>query len=94
MRLEKRIRALEAKMHSDPVILYFADGTTREICGRADFLLRLFYAACGEGDLSPAQAEAVDLIRRSVDAQEPGGARITELHRCFLHGPAQESGNI
>ena len=35
MRLEERIRALEARFISDPVILYFADGSTREICGAA-----------------------------------------------------------
>ncbi len=94
MKLERRMRALESKMLADPVILYFADGSTREICGRSDFLLRLFYAACGGADLSPAQAEKLDLIRRSVAVQEPGGARMTELIRCFLLGPAEESGNI
>jgi hypothetical protein len=56
MRLEKRIRALEARMLADPVILYFVDGTTREICGRCDYLLRLFYGACVGGDLSPERS--------------------------------------
>lgn len=94
MRLEKRIRALEARMLADPVILYFADGSTREIRGHGHFLLRLFYDACGGGDLSPVQKEQLDLIRRSVSAQEPGGARLTEIIRCFLLGPADASGNI
>ena len=71
MRLEKRVRALEARMLAGPVILYFADGGTREICGRADYLLHLFCAATGGGELSPRQAAELDLIRDSVSA---GGA--------------------
>ena len=90
MKFDKRLRALERRFHADPVILYFADGSTREICGRSDYLLRLFYAACGGGDLSPEQAAQLDLIRQSVDAQEPS-ARMTELIRCFLHSPAKQS---
>jgi hypothetical protein len=94
MRLEKRIRALEARMLADSVILYFADGSKREICGRADYLLRLFCDACYGGDLSPGQAAELDLIRHSVAAQEPGGARMTEIIRCFLHGPAEEPSSV
>ena len=52
MRLEKRVQALEARM-LDPVILYFAEGSTREICGRADYLLRLFCATATEGSSVP-----------------------------------------
>jgi hypothetical protein len=71
MRLEKRIRALETRIVSDPVILHFADGTTREIHGWGDFLLDLLAGACG-GDLSPRETAQLDLIRKSVDPQEPG----------------------
>ena len=94
MRFERRVRALESKMLADPVILYLPDGTTRQICGRSDFLLRLFYAACGGADLSPVQAAAVDLIRRSVAAQEPGGGRMIELVRCALHTPGEEPSSM
>jgi hypothetical protein len=90
MRLEKRIRALEARMLSDPVILYFADGSTREICGRADYLLRLFCDACYGGDLSPRQAAELDLIRDSVGEGGASCAHMTQLIRCFLLGPAEE----
>ena len=89
MRLEKRIRALEAKLITEPVVLYFADGSTRELRGRGDFLLSLFHRARG-GDLSSRQAEQLDFIRRSVSAREPGGAHMTDLLRCFLNGPAEE----
>ena len=56
MKLEKRIHALETKMLSNPVILHFADGSTRVFFGPRYFLLDLFSGVCG-GDLSLDQAE-------------------------------------
>ena len=94
MRLEKRIRALESKMHSDPVILYFADGSTREICGRADYLLKLFCTACYGGELSPRQAAELDLIRDSVGEGGASCAHMIEIVRCFLLGPAEEPSSV
>jgi hypothetical protein len=78
MRLEERIQALEAQMLSDPVILHFADGSVRTLTGRRDFLLDLLSGAYG-GDLSTDQAAQLDLIRKCVRAQEPGGGRLVEL---------------
>jgi hypothetical protein len=63
------------------LILYFADGSTRELRGPRDLLLRLLAAACRGDGLSPEQAAQLDLIRRSVDAQEPGGGHMVELVR-------------
>jgi hypothetical protein len=90
MKFEKRIRALEARMNPDPVILHFADGSTREICGRGDFLLSLLHGACG-GDLNPGQAAQLDLIGKSVYAQEPGGGHMVELVRSVLPPEQRES---
>jgi len=89
MKFEKRVRALEARMITNPVVLYFADGSTRAICGQGDFLLRLLKGVFGRADLSPSQAAQLDLIRQSVYAQEPGGGRMTELMRCFLDAREQ-----
>jgi len=94
MRLEQRIRALEARFHADPVILYFADGSTKEICGRADYLLRLFCAACYGGELSPRHAAELDLIRNSVGEGGASCAHMTQLIRCFLRGPVEEPGSV
>ena len=60
MRIEKRVRALESRFKSDPVVLYFGDGSTREIHGPRDFLLRLLVAAAWGRDLSPGQQEQLD----------------------------------
>jgi len=89
VRVEKRVRALEARYIKDPVVLYFADGSTTEICGHGDFLLRLLADTCSGGELNPVQAKQLDLVRRSVGAREPGGGRLTEVLRCFLEGPVE-----
>jgi hypothetical protein len=52
MRIEKRIRALEARMITEPIILHFADGTTRELCCRGTYLLSLMRDVCRGADLS------------------------------------------
>lgn len=88
MRLEKRIRALEARMLADPVILFSADGSKQEIHGPRNFLLDLLVRACGGAEIKPMQTAQLDLIRESVDAREPGGARMIELIRCCMYGPA------
>ncbi len=82
MRLEKRIRALEARFIRDPIILEFADGSSQEIC-RGGYLLDLFTVALGGADLSAEQSSELDLIRQSVAAREPGGGRIIEVLRAL-----------
>jgi hypothetical protein len=91
MKFEKRIRALEAKTITDPVILLFADGTTRRIQGRGDFLLDLLAAACG-GNPGLREAAQLELICQSVDAEEPGGGHMVELVRSLLSGPHENPG--
>jgi hypothetical protein len=86
VRIERRVRALERRFTADPVVLYFADGSAREICGPRDFVLRLLAAIAWGGDLSPAQKEQLDLIRASVDSVEPGGGHLIDLVRCFFGG--------
>jgi len=88
-RLEKRLRALEAGLLPQSVVLCFADGTTRTICGPANFLFSLFIDACKGSDMSPQRDEQLDLIRRSVNSMEPGGAHMADLIRCFLLGPVK-----
>lgn len=87
MKLEARLRKLEARASSDPIVLHFTDGSTREIRGRGDYLLDLFAGAIGGGDLSPRQAEHVDLILGCVSAKEPSGGHMIELLRALLDSP-------
>ncbi len=94
MNFEKRLRALEAKMISDPLTLHFADGSMRAICGGASFLRRLFRGVFGGADLSPWQATQLDSIRQCVRADEPGGGRMVELLQCLLHARADARDSV
>jgi hypothetical protein len=89
MRVEKRVQRLETRFADDSAVLYFGDGTTAELRGPRDFLLRLIAATCSGTELKPEQAKQLDLVRRSVGAREPGGGRLTEVLRCFLEGPVE-----
>ena len=89
MRVEKRVQRLETRFAGDSVVLRLGDGSTREIRGPKDFLLRLIAATCSGGELKPEQAKQLDLVRRSVGAREPGGGRLTEVLRCVLEGPVE-----
>src|SRR5580704_10561804 len=91
-RLEKRIRALEAQMLTDPVILHFADGSAESLTGRRYFLLDLFSCAYG-GTAGPEQAAQLDLIRKCVRAQEPGGGRLVELMQSVMGSPEELEDN-
>ena len=68
MKFEKRIRALEAAIITEPGILRFADGSIRKIRGQGDFLRDLFAKAWSGAELSAAQTAQLDLIRKCVRA--------------------------
>ena len=89
MSLDKRIRALEAKMSSQPVILFFEDGSTKEIPGRPEFLLQLFLAACRRGQTKSDQAAWLDLIQRATGAREPSGGHLIERIQGAMHAALQ-----
>ena len=77
MKLEKRLRAVEAKMSSNPTILHFADGTEKKIYEGKHYLLHLFTGA-SERTLSPRDAKNLDLILKCKWAEERGGGRLVE----------------
>ena len=83
MKVEKRLRALEARFGSDVVILHLADGTERELRGPRNFLLDLIGAACRGADISASQAAQLEAVRQSLWAAEPGGGRLTEVIRIL-----------
>lgn len=89
MRLERRLRALEAKVSADPLILFFADGSTVKICCRRDYLLDLFVGANDPAKLSPQQTAHLELIFKSVGAREPSGGHMVEVLKSVLDGPSR-----
>lgn len=74
---------------TEPVILHFADGSTKSLFGYGDFVLRLFQGVFGSGVLSPGQASQLDMIRQCVSFTEPGGGRMVELLRVLLNAREQ-----
>jgi len=80
---------LQTRYIKAPVVLCFADGSTAEFCSHGEFLLRLLADSCGGAELRPEQFVQLNLIRRSAGAREPGGARLTEVLRCFLEGAVE-----
>jgi hypothetical protein len=89
MNLEKRVRALEKRMLSKPVILHFADGSTKEIRGPRGFLVKLFAGLSGE-KLDPEQAEQFELVRRCIRAEEPGGGHLIAMLKALMPEPGDE----
>jgi hypothetical protein len=93
MNLERRLRALEAKLITEPVVLQFANGSMRELHGPGDFVLLLFRGISG-GDLNPTHAAQLDLIRHCVHSEEPGGGHMIELLKCLLHAQDDTGGSV
>src|SRR5208283_3915434 len=56
------------KVTADPVILYFADGSTAKICCSRDYLLDLLVGARDQANLTTQQGAHLDLVLRSVGA--------------------------
>jgi len=90
MRFERRLRALERRLITEPTVLHFADGSTRRLHGRPEFLLRLVVGSCGGGELTPFERTQRDWVLKSVDADEPGGGRMCELIRAIAHSPTSD----
>ena len=90
MSIKRRVERLEHRLLSEPVVLIMPDGATHELHGPTNFLFRLFDRAICGADLNRAETLQLDLIRRSVHAQEPGNARFVELIRCLLDPAVQE----
>ena len=82
MRIERRIRRLEARMTPERIILRFDDDSTTEIHGRRGFVLRLWPGLC-EGDLNPEQAKQFELIRQSNATKEGVGGHMVDLLRAL-----------
>jgi hypothetical protein len=56
-------------------------------------ILQLFQGISGE-DLNPTHAAQLDLIRRCVHSEEPGGGRMIELLKCLLHARDDAGGSV
>ncbi len=88
MNFEKRLRALEARLITGPLILHMADGGTRTFSGGRDLLVRLLRGVCRGADLGTEHREQLNLVRQCVRSEEPDGAHMVQLIQCLLHAQA------
>jgi|GEM_PF-2579231 len=90
MNFKRRLEALERRLVTDPTTLFFEDGSSVQMSGRGDYVLKLFAAACCD-----QRSRETEMIARSVRSQEPGGGHMLDLARALLNGPAevQEAGS-
>jgi hypothetical protein len=88
MNIYKRLDALEKRFIREPAILTMRDGTTATIWGHGDYLLELLGTVFHNEGISSGQAKQLDLIRRSTETHEPGGAHLTDLIRSLPLSPA------
>jgi hypothetical protein len=90
--LHRRLEVLEAGSITEPTMLRMADGSVATISGDGDHLLRLFETAVSGKSISPAEADHLELIRRSIGSRQPDGGHMVDLLRSFLLGPSTGSG--
>jgi hypothetical protein len=93
-KFERRLRVLEARMITDPVVLHLADGSTRTFCAGREFLVSILQRVCRGAAFSPGQSAELALIRQCMGSKEPGGGRLAELMRCMLHAQAAARENL
>lgn len=84
MRLEKRIRRLETTFLSDPIVLVFADGSTRGIRYQGPGMLSLFMAALSAEQPGPLMREHLDWIRDCVSYVDPAGGHMIDIIKQAL----------
>jgi hypothetical protein len=79
MQLDNRVRRLETSLLSDPIVLVFANGSTREIRYQGLAMLGLFMAALSGEGVSPQMRQHLDWIRDCVEFRDSGGGHMIEV---------------
>jgi hypothetical protein len=87
MNLSQRLRRLETELTSNPIVLCFADGGTRDIPSTPGGVLNLFSAALSGEIPCNNTKEQLDWIRDSVGYIFPGGGHMIEVIRGALNAP-------
>jgi hypothetical protein len=97
MMLARRVRALEASTvrHTNPITLFFADGSKVTWPDGERRWRRLWKGFHAPEELRPQEAADLELIRRCVGSQEPGGAQMLTLLNAVLNStPAADDETI
>jgi hypothetical protein len=90
MSLDKRLRRLETTLLSDPIVLVFADGSTRGIRYPGLGMLSLFMAALSAEQPDSLMRQHLDWIRDCVGYVDPGGGHMIEVIKLAMQANADE----
>lgn len=90
MSLAKRVRRLETRLLSDPIVLVFADGSTREIRYQEAAMLRLFMAALSGEAPSPLMRQHLDWIQECVGYRGGEGGHMIEVIKLAMQANADD----
>jgi hypothetical protein len=86
MNIQRRLKLLEKRLISEPIVLQMPDGRTETLRGPRYYTLDLFKRAIS-GDRTPE----MELIAQCTSSIEPGGGRMIELVQAILNGPKEDS---
>lgn len=85
MNLNQRLRRLETTFVDEPIVLFFEDGSTREIRYSGNRILDLYMAALvGEAEPGSATRQHLDWIRDSNGCFDPAGGHMIDVIRLVL----------
>jgi hypothetical protein len=93
LKIDRRIEALEKRLITEPTLLEMADGTIETIFAPTDHWLKIFVNLRNPEKLTTKQASSLELVKRSIRSEEPGGAGMINVIRVMLAGPVQRPDN-
>ena len=90
LRLARRVRALETRTtnRTQPITLFFDDGSKVTWPDGARRQWSLWKGVSAPEELLPQEAADLDLVRRCVASEEPGGAQMLMVLSAVLNSPA------
>jgi hypothetical protein len=85
MNLQRRLRLLEKRLLTEPIVLTLSDGRTETLRGSGDYVLNLFLRAYRE-----EKTPHVELLAQSVGPIQEGDGHLLELARAILNSPKED----
>lgn len=84
---ERRLRALEKQLGSDPICVHLSDGSTRELSRSKSYPIELLRAVLNPSNLSPAQLADLAMLTDAGKIHNPGNAGLLELACALYNSP-------
>jgi len=85
MNLEQRLRTLEDRLITEPMVLYFADGSTRQLPAAGPAILALYCGILEGEERNPDLRPQANWIRNCIGAVQPAGGQMFDLLRVVVN---------